>query len=61
MYVILVLGFALTIDEDSPVRGIMFTFILPIVPLTATLIRICYKFGEKPKWQWGEGKKKDLK
>jgi len=49
------------IDETSPARQIVFTFVLPIVLLTATLIRICYKFGEKPKWQWGELKKKELK
>lgn len=59
VYVILVLSFALTIDESSPAQEIVFTFILPIALLTLTLIRICYKFGEKPKWQWGEVKKKN--
>lgn len=53
VYIVLVLAFALTIDESSPAREIVFTFILPITLLTVTLIRICYKFGEKPRWQWG--------
>ncbi len=52
-YVVAVALFALTIDESSPPREIMFTFILPTVLLTATLLRICYKKGEKPRWQWG--------
>lgn len=53
VYVVLVLVFSLTIDEQSPPREVVFTFILPITLLTATLLRICYKKGEKPKWQWG--------
>ena len=28
-------------------------FALPIILLTALLIYIAYKKGEKPKWQWG--------
>lgn len=53
VYVGLVFLFALTIDESSPVDEVVFTFILPMVLLTITLIRICYKKGEKPRWQWG--------
>lgn len=32
-------------------------FALPIIILTALLIFICYKKGEKPHWQWGPTKK----
>lgn len=53
-YVVLVLLFALTIDPNSTGREVAFTFFLPVVLLTITLIRICYKKGEKPQWQWGE-------
>jgi hypothetical protein len=53
VYLVAVLGFALTIDENSPRREVVFTFLLPITLLTITLIRICYKTGEKPRWQWG--------
>jgi len=56
-YVILVVGFALTIDESSPPREMVFTFFLPVVLLTITLLRIAYKTGETPRWQWGEDKK----
>ena len=58
IYIILVVGFSLTIDETSPTREVMFTFLLPIFLLTITLIRICYKKGETPHWNWGWPKKK---
>lgn len=53
LYIILVLLFAFTVDEQSSGKEVMFTFVLPLVLLTVTLIRICYKKGQKPKWQWG--------
>ena len=53
VYIIGVMAFAFTIDENSPSREVMFTGILPIILLTIALIRICYKKGEKPRWQWG--------
>lgn len=53
VYVVLVLGFAFTIDEESSGRELMFTFFLPILLLTIAFIRLCYAKGEKPKWQWG--------
>ncbi len=56
LYIVGVLLFALTVDEASPPREIFFTFILPTLFLTMTLIRICYKTGEKPRWQWGPPK-----
>lgn len=52
-YIGLVAAFALTIDQDSPPQEIAFTFALPVVLLTATFIRIAYKKGESPRWQWG--------
>lgn len=56
-YLLLVLLFVLTIDKNSSVREVMFTFVLPILFLTVVLIRICYRTGEKPRWQWGLPKK----
>jgi uncharacterized membrane protein YhaH (DUF805 family) len=53
-YVALVMLLALTIDDTSPPREVAFMFILPMIILTALLIRICYLKGEKPKWQWGK-------
>jgi uncharacterized membrane protein YhaH (DUF805 family) len=32
-------------------------FFVKIILLVALLILICYKKGEKPKWQWGKEKK----
>lgn len=55
-YLGLILMFSLTIDENSPTREVVFTFILPVTLLTITLLRICYRKGEKPKWQWGPPK-----
>lgn len=53
IYVLLLFAFSFTIDESSLGSEIFFTFLLPLVLLTIVLIRICYKKGEKPKWQWG--------
>src|SRR3989338_4739781 len=53
LWLISVAFFALTLDENSPPREVAFTFILPILFLTILLIRVCYKKGEKPRWQWG--------
>jgi len=52
-YIILLILFALTIDKTSPECEIVFTFFLPAVLLTIAFIRIAYKKGEKPRWQWG--------
>jgi len=48
--------FSLTIDEKSTMREMAFTFMLPVIFLTITFIRIAYKKGEKPCWQWGSKK-----
>lgn len=53
LYIIFTLAFALTIDDNSTPRELVFTFFLPITILTTTLIRICYLKGEKPRWRWG--------
>lgn len=56
-YIALLVLFALTIDDDSAPREVVFTFLLPAAILTALLFRICYKKGEPPRWQWGPPKK----
>src|SRR5262245_42002003 len=48
---------SLTVDQGAPPREVAFMFLLPVAVLTATLIRICYKTGEKPHWQWGPPEK----
>lgn len=59
IYAILIIGFALTIDDTSPPQEVFFTFILPVVLLTIAFIRVAYKKGEKPKWSWGFPKNND--
>lgn len=53
IYVAAVILFGATIDKNSPPDEIVFTFFLPVFLLTVALIRICYRQGEKPRWQWG--------
>ncbi len=60
VYIAFVITLALTIAEpEPPPREVVFTFLLPVAILTATLIRICYRKGEKPRWMWGPPKRKD--
>ncbi len=54
IYLILMLLLGSTIDENSSRREVAFMFIIPGVILTTTLLRICYKRGEMPRWQWGK-------
>jgi hypothetical protein len=48
--------------KEEPVAGNpnsgsnFLTFALPIIVLTSSLIFICYKKGEKPRWRWGAKK-----
>ncbi len=45
--------------KGNPDSGSNFlTFALPIILLTSLLIFICYKKGEKPRWQWGSPREK---
>lgn len=53
LYIILVILSVLTLNEDSALPEVAFTFLLPLALLTFALIRICYKKGEPPRWQWG--------
>ncbi|MES2315787.1 MAG: hypothetical protein V4486_03585 [Patescibacteria group bacterium] len=58
VYVVLLMKvivlFKLNSNEGS---GTPFKMIISIVILTALLIYICYRKGEKPKWSWGLDKK----
>ena len=59
VYIAILLTLSFTLDEDSSPKEVVFMFFLPMAILTATFIRIAYKTGEKPRWQWGEDKKDD--
>jgi hypothetical protein len=56
-YAAVIIAAALTIDESSPSREVIFTFALPVTLASLAMIRICYAKGESPRWRWGEGKK----
>lgn len=53
VYLVAILFFALTLDENSSDKEAIFTFLLPLVLLTGALINLAYRKGEKPKWSWG--------
>jgi uncharacterized membrane protein YhaH (DUF805 family) len=61
IYIALIFALVFTREDATPGNpdsGSNFlVFGLPIVLLTAVLIFICYKKGEKPRWQWGPPKK----
>ena len=59
VYIIAILFFALTLDEESPPAEWVFTFLLPFALLTVAFIRICYAKGETPRWQWGKDQGED--
>lgn len=59
LYLVIIIAMAFTIDEQSPPNEVMFTFILPLVLLTFSLIAIAYRTGESPRWQWGLPKEKE--
>ena len=59
IYIFMILGFAFTIDPSADSNDFSFTFLLPFLILTALLITICYKKGEKPQWTWGIPKSED--
>ena len=47
-----------TVRENTKLSEALLTFFLPLFLLTAGLIFIAYKKGEKPGWQWGPPKNK---
>jgi hypothetical protein len=59
-YVLVILALVLMREKDiggNPDSGSnILTFALPIIVLTTLIIFICYKKGEKPRWQWGPKK-----
>lgn len=57
LYMIVILFLAIALKKHSTVHEVSIRFILPAILSTIILIYICYKKGEKPKWQWGLRKK----
>lgn len=58
-YLLVIMLFSYYTSGDMyPDGNLLVRFIFPFGVLTAILIFICYKKGEKPAWQWGEKKDK---
>lgn len=60
LYVTGILLLSFTLGDTTSNLEITLRFALPIILMTAILIWICYKKGEKPKWQWGLSKSRDF-
>lgn len=60
VYVALIVTLIISREKDIPGNpdsgSNFFVSGLPIILLTALFIFICYKKGEKPRWQWGPKK-----
>lgn len=52
-FVLFLIILAFSIDSNATPREFSLAFVLPAIILTAMLIQIAYKKGEKPKWMWG--------
>lgn len=53
IYIFLLILFALKLDSRAhSVSDSLISFALPFIVLTTIIIIICYKTGEKPRWQW---------
>jgi uncharacterized membrane protein YhaH (DUF805 family) len=50
LWIIILVSLVQTMDHE------WFKNIIFIIIMTSILIFICYKKGEKPKWQWGQDK-----
>ena len=58
-YIVLLYTPFFLIDLDLlSIKTVAIRFALYFSVLTAVLIFLCYKKGESPRWQWGEGQKK---
>jgi len=53
VYLLALLFLGLTIDETAPLRDVMFSFFLPLLVCTGLLLWVCWRKGERPRWQWG--------
>ena len=52
-YVVAILLLAFRVQPSWTGAQLVWQLFVPIGILVTTLITICYKKGEKPRWQWG--------
>lgn len=54
VYIILFVFILNNLNDSFNLKEMIFKIILPCFVLVSLLIFICYKKGEKPRWQWGK-------
>lgn len=52
-FVMSALIIAFATPQEVSTQEVMLRVLLPLALVTTIFISICYKKGEKPKWQWG--------
>ncbi len=57
LYILAIALLAFTLHKNSPAHEVTFNFVVLVLLLTVLIVAVCYKKGEKPKWQWGFNKK----
>ena len=57
IYILAIVFFVVIRKNDLSTDNKTSGFALYVILLTAVLLFICYKKGEKPKWRWGITKK----
>ena len=55
-YAVVLILLAINLGEDATDKEAFFKLLLPMIILSAALIRVAYTHGEKPRWQWGKPK-----
>ena len=53
VHVTMITILAVILDTEASLIKVTFTFVVPVIFLTLLLFYICYKTGERPRWQWG--------
>jgi hypothetical protein len=56
VYVVLLVACGAILDPNATSTDVAFTFFLPVLLLTIAFVKLAYKKGEKPRWQWGNKK-----
>jgi hypothetical protein len=59
-FVVLLISIASFVKPDAEAGDLVWSFFIPLIVLVTMLIIVCYKKGEKPRWQWGPPKKVDV-
>lgn len=54
VWFVLMLAVSFSTEDNAPLKDVWLTFLTPVILLTVLLIAVCYKYGEKPRWQWGK-------